>query len=155
MQLEDRMLRVPGTYKQLSDELHFDDHAKVWVEDYAAVKHALFPDIPLRGCFVASRPKASTSTPGTGNPEFFRVLTTALIAWAESVDVDAEIQGMADAVERLGHYSFDHIAALVFTGNMEQLQEWRDKVAGGVTTRLSPMVTVEVLDRALEMSRSA
>lgn len=153
MQLKDRTLRVPGTYTQLSDELFFDDHAKLWVADYAAAKHALFPDIKLDHCYVASRPNASTSTKGTGSAAFFEDVTKTLIAWAEGVNVQAEIQSAADAVERLGHFSFDHVAALAFTGNTTQLQTWRDKVSSGVPTGLSPMITVEVLDQALGIAR--
>ena len=153
MQLEDRKLRVPGTYTQLSDELHFDDNSKIWVKDYATVKHALFPSMKLDRCYVASRPKASTKVAGTGSPEFFQELTKTLIKWAENVDINTEIQNAADATDRLGHFSFDHITALAFTGNTVQLQIWREKVASGETTGLSPMVTVEVLDKALEIAR--
>jgi hypothetical protein len=154
MDLGDRVLLSLPEFKPIPGQLVVLDHAQVWIEAYARVKHALMPGKPLEFSSLVYRKNSKFVAPGAPDAAFFRDMTDALRDWAEAIDVAAEVDLLAQDRPHHGLGSYSHLAALALRGDVARLEAYGAEIAAqGKAAALHPRVNAVTIATALDIAR--
>ncbi len=154
MDLDDRRLESIPQFKTVGGAFIFTDNGQVWVDEWASVRHQIFPKFPKKNCALVRRRNSRNKTDGKGSAAYIAEITNELTAWAKGIDVDAEIANHAQDSEQYGLRAFDHITALAMRGDVEALQRWSAMDEDPRNQKLHPMVTPDALKQAVEIAKN-
>jgi hypothetical protein len=155
MDLGDRVLICLPEFKPVPGQLVVLDHAQVWVEAYARLKHALVPGKPLEFSSLVYRKNSEFVIHREPDAAFFEDMTGVLRSWAERIDVAAEIDLLAQDRPHHGLGSHSHLAALALRGDVARIEAYRTEIAAhGKAAALHPRVSEETIEKALGLARA-
>ena len=148
--LSDRRIAIRAVIDAFPDEFIFVDDAEVGTQIFREALLFMFKEENQIAGFARRARPYSEFTTTRGSAAFIRTCTAALIAWAENINLDQELEKVADRAD--GYRAGQHIAALAVLKRTAILEKYLEDRLAGKPDILVPAIKNDHISRAIEFS---